>query len=128
MQRGSSVGKGNVMDVRRGKDLGVAMATAGVTVIVLAVLLIGLTTASGAIDWVSVITAVAGLVLAGVGLYTILRGKGAGAASGGSHPHTASRSRAQGVTLPSSRSVVKTRAGSGAAARCRPLDTDSLGS
>jgi hypothetical protein len=42
---------------------------AGIATVVLAVLLFGLTTASGALDWVSVVTAFGGLVLAAEGFF-----------------------------------------------------------
>ncbi len=54
---------------RTRRDQGLLFAAVGVSAVVLAVLLFGLTTATGAIDVVSVITAVAGLALVATGLY-----------------------------------------------------------
>jgi hypothetical protein len=51
------------------RNQGLAFATAGLCVVVAAVLLFGLTTATGAIDVVSVITAVAGGTMLATGLY-----------------------------------------------------------
>jgi hypothetical protein len=64
------------------KTRGYMLTSAGTLIIVLAVLLFGLTTDSGEIDWVSVITAAAGFVMAGTGLYLMFRTRG---------PRTASR-------------------------------------
>jgi hypothetical protein len=55
----------------------------------LAVLLFRLTTTSGALDWVSIITAIAGLMLAVAGMYLIFHDKG-GSTHTGPHPHTGS--------------------------------------
>jgi hypothetical protein len=55
------------MDTTERKQ-GLVFAAAGVCIVVLAVLLFGLTTATGAIDVVSVITAVAGGVMVATGL------------------------------------------------------------
>jgi isoprenylcysteine carboxyl methyltransferase (ICMT) family protein YpbQ len=52
---------------------GLAFAAAGLCVVVAAVLLFGLTTATGAIDVVSVITGVAGVTMVASGLYRALR-------------------------------------------------------
>ena len=54
---------------RNGRNQGLVFAAAGVCVVVLAVLLFGLTTSTGAIDVVSVVTAIAGAVMVGTGLY-----------------------------------------------------------
>jgi hypothetical protein len=51
------------------RNQGLAFAATGLSVVVAAVLLFGLTTATGAIDMVSVITAVAGGMLVATGLY-----------------------------------------------------------
>jgi predicted metal-binding membrane protein len=51
------------------RNQGLLFAAAGISAVVLAVLLFGLTTATGAIDVVSVITAVAGVALVAAGLY-----------------------------------------------------------
>ena len=52
---------------------GYTLTSAGTLMILLAVLSFGLTTASGEVDWVSVITAVAGFVMAGTGLHLMFR-------------------------------------------------------
>jgi uncharacterized membrane protein YhhN len=54
---------------KRETNQGLAFAAAGLCVVVAAVLLFGLTTATGAIDVVSVITAVAGSTMVATGLY-----------------------------------------------------------
>jgi phosphatidylserine synthase len=59
--------RGAIMDTSNRKQ-GLALAAAGLCVVVLAVLLFGLTTATGAIDVVSVITAVAGGLMVVSGL------------------------------------------------------------
>lgn len=59
------------------RNQGLASAAFGLCVVALAVLLFGLTTATGAIDVVSVITAVAGGILVTTGLYRAFH-----------HPHT----------------------------------------
>jgi len=48
---------------------GLLFAAAGISAVVLAVLLFGLTTSAGAIDVVSVITLVAGVATAAIGVY-----------------------------------------------------------
>ena len=78
------------MEARGRRDLGLSIAAAGLVVIVLAVLLFGLTTASGALDRVGIITAVGGVALAGVGLYLAFHHKGTGPAPTRRHLHTAS--------------------------------------
>ena len=62
------------------KTRGYVLTSAGTLIIVLAVLF-GLTTDSGEIDWVSVITAAAGFVMAGTGLYLMFRTRGPRTAS-----------------------------------------------
>jgi hypothetical protein len=57
------------MAAPRERSLGLAFVAAGIATVVLAVLLFGLTTASGALDWVSVVTAFGGLVLAAEGFF-----------------------------------------------------------
>jgi hypothetical protein len=59
--------KGGVIDQSEG-NRGLAFAATGLCVVVAAVLLFGLTTAAGAIDIVSVITAVAGGTTVATGL------------------------------------------------------------
>jgi predicted anti-sigma-YlaC factor YlaD len=58
------------------KTRGYVLTSVGTLTIVLAVLLFGLTTDSGEIDWVSVITAAAGFVMAATGLYLVFRTTG----------------------------------------------------
>jgi protein-S-isoprenylcysteine O-methyltransferase Ste14 len=58
---------------KRERDQGLAFAAAGLCVVVAAVVLFGLTTAAGAIDIVSVITAVAGGTMVATGLYQVFR-------------------------------------------------------
>jgi hypothetical protein len=55
------------MAASREKSLGFAFVAVGLAAVVVSVLLFGLTTASGAVDWVSVVTAVTGLALAAQG-------------------------------------------------------------
>ena len=57
------------MGAPRERTLGLAFVASGLTAVVLGVLLFGLTTVSGAIDWVSVVTVGAGLVVLGEGFY-----------------------------------------------------------
>lgn len=78
------------MDASKRRNLGLLNIAVGLGIIVLAVLLFGLTTASGALDWVSIITAVAGLVLVVTGVYNMYRNRGAGSSQTGPRPHTAS--------------------------------------
>ena len=60
---------------------GLAQFVAGLGIVVFAVVLVGLTKSNGSVDWVSVVTAVAGAVLALMGVYTGLRGGGPGRVS-----------------------------------------------
>jgi hypothetical protein len=53
------------------RNLGLAQIAAGLAALILAVLLFGLTKDGGGVDWVSIITAIAGGVLALTGLYTV---------------------------------------------------------
>ena len=76
------------MEPTKSRILGMAMSAAGAATIVLAVLLFGVTKEGGGPDWVSIITAIAGFVMAATGLYTLFRNKGP--ASGGHTPHAAS--------------------------------------
>lgn len=57
--------------MERRRNLGLAQIAAGLAALVLAVLLFGLTKDGGGLDWVSIITAIAGGVLALTGLYTV---------------------------------------------------------
>jgi hypothetical protein len=77
--------EGYAMGARAAKSLGLSSVVAGVGVIVFA-LLVGFTKEGGGPDWVSIITAIAGVLLAGNGLYILFRKRGTGPAS----PHPAS--------------------------------------
>ena len=55
---------------------GLLMTAAGVGIIVFAVFLVGLATGGGALDVVSIVTAAAGVTMAGSGVYTMWRGDG----------------------------------------------------
>jgi hypothetical protein len=57
----------------REANVGLLFVIAGMAAITLAVLLFGVTTESGAPDWVSIITAVAGVLVAGDGLFILYR-------------------------------------------------------
>jgi hypothetical protein len=63
--------------MERWRNLGLAQIAAGVAAMVLAVLLFGLTKDGGGLDWVSIITAIAGGVVALTGLYTMFHKGGA---------------------------------------------------
>jgi fructose-specific phosphotransferase system IIC component len=60
--------KGGIMD-KSERNQGLAFAATGLCVVVAAVLLFGLTTGTGVIDIISVITAVAGGTMVATGLY-----------------------------------------------------------
>jgi hypothetical protein len=63
------------MQGRSRRAVGLVMAATGIIVVVVAVLF-GLTKTSNGettVDWVSVMTAIGGLVIAGRGLYAVLR-------------------------------------------------------
>jgi hypothetical protein len=77
------------MQASRERNVGLALIAVGAAIVVLAVLLFGLTTDSGAVDWISVITAVAGLGVAYSGLSLAIRGRGGKPAAGGPHPRPA---------------------------------------
>jgi hypothetical protein len=70
------------MDERR-QDVGLSIFAAGAVLIVVAVLLFGLTTGTGAVDPISVVTAVAGAAMAAGGLFIVSRN---GGRRGTSHP------------------------------------------
>ena len=57
------------MSEPRERARGIAFLAAGIGAVVLGVLLFGLTTPTGAIDWISVVTALAGLGLVVEGAY-----------------------------------------------------------
>ena len=61
------------MTTRRGRKVGLSLAGAGVGVIGVAIVF-GLTTAGGGPDWVSIITAIAGVVMTFTGLFQAFRG------------------------------------------------------
>jgi hypothetical protein len=62
------------MTTRRERKVGLSLAGAGVGVIGIAVVVVGLTTTSGGPDWVGIITAIAGLVITSTGLFQAYRG------------------------------------------------------
>ena len=53
------------------RKLGLSMVVAGMAAIVFAVVLTGLTKEGGGLDWVSIITAIAGALVIGNGLYAV---------------------------------------------------------
>ena len=58
------------------KTVGLLTTVIGVAVVVIAVLLLGLTKTSDGettVDWVSIMTAIAGLMIVGRGLYAVTR-------------------------------------------------------
>jgi hypothetical protein len=55
---------------------GLLMTAAGVGIVVFAVFLVGLATGGGALDVVSIVTAAAGVVMGGTGVYTMWRSVG----------------------------------------------------
>ncbi len=60
------------MPSNRERNQGLAQVATGLAVVVLAVLLFGVTTDSGAPDWVSIITTVAGVLMVALGVFTIV--------------------------------------------------------
>jgi hypothetical protein len=62
------------MTARRERKVGLSLAGAGVGVIGIAIVVVGLTTTSGGPDWVGIITAIAGVVIALTGLFQAFRG------------------------------------------------------
>jgi hypothetical protein len=72
---------------RREDSRGSYFLVLGIAIVVAAGLLFGLTTPAGAIDWVSVVTAIAGLGLVVDGLYLVYRNRGTG---GRTQPHAGS--------------------------------------
>jgi hypothetical protein len=71
---------------KQSRNLGLSMVVAGLGVIVFAVL-VGITKEGGGPDWVSIITAIAGFVMAATGLIALYGAKGTGAGSGEPTPH-----------------------------------------
>jgi uncharacterized membrane protein len=64
------------MQGRGRRIVGLVMTAVGIVVVVIAVLLFGLTKTSNGestVDWVSVVTAIGGIVIAGRGAYAIVR-------------------------------------------------------
>ena len=61
------------MTTSRGKKVGLSLAGAGVGIVGVAIVF-GLTTDSGDIDWVGIITALAGVVMVFTGLFQYFRG------------------------------------------------------
>ncbi len=55
----------------RQRSLGLALVAVGMATVVLAVLLFGPNTAGGAVDWVSVVTAVGGFIVAAEGFFLV---------------------------------------------------------
>jgi hypothetical protein len=67
------------MRARGERNVGLSLAAAGVGIIGVAVVF-GLTTESGGPDWIGIITAAAGAVMAITGLFTAFRNRGPHAA------------------------------------------------
>jgi len=61
------------MEAKEQRTRGLLQLAAGIGIIVFAGVLVGLSTASDSPDWVSIITAAAGLIVALTGLFTVLR-------------------------------------------------------
>jgi hypothetical protein len=78
------------METKGERNTGLVFVAAGLVVVVLAVLLFGVTTDIGGVDWVSIITATAGAVMAAAGLYRVFRNRGKGPSPSGPRPHNAS--------------------------------------
>ncbi len=62
------------MTTRRERKVGLSLAGAGVGVIGIAIVVLGLTTTSGGPDWVGITTAIAGVVITFTGLFQAYRG------------------------------------------------------
>jgi hypothetical protein len=62
------------MTTRRERKVGLSLAGAGVGVVGVAIVVVGLTTTSGGPDWVGIITAIAGVVITFTGLFQAYRG------------------------------------------------------
>jgi hypothetical protein len=68
--------EGSKMQWRGGKTVGLLTTVIGIVVTLIAVLLFGLTKTSNGettVDWVSMVTAIGGLVIVGRGLYWVAR-------------------------------------------------------
>ena len=61
------------MTTRRSRKVGLSLAGAGLGIIGVAIVF-GLTTDSGALDWIGIITAFAGVVMTFTGLFQAFRG------------------------------------------------------
>ena len=61
---------------RQTRTTGLMMTVVGLAVIVYAVVLVGFTEDGGGTDWVSIVTAIAGGVIAATGIYTLFRRPG----------------------------------------------------
>jgi len=61
------------MEAKEQRTRGLLQVIAGFGIVVFAVVLVGLTTSSDSPDWVSIITAAAGLTVAVTGVFTVLR-------------------------------------------------------
>lgn len=73
------------MEVRPERGRATSLIVGGLAVVVVAVLLFGLETDSGEVDWISVIMAAAGAVMVVTGLFVAYRNRGT---PSGSKPHT----------------------------------------
>jgi hypothetical protein len=62
------------MTTGRERKVGLSLAGAGVGLIGIAIVVVGLTTTSGGPDWVGIITAIAGVVITFTGLFQAYRG------------------------------------------------------
>lgn len=69
----------------KGENVGLSVFAAGVAIVVVAVLLFGITTGTGSVDWVSIVTAIGGALMA-VGGLSIASRKGGTRGT----PHSAS--------------------------------------
>ena len=66
------------------KSFGMTLILVGLGAIAFA-LVVGLTKEGGGVDWISILTAAAGAVTAGIGLFTSFRSRGTGGSPTGSH-------------------------------------------
>ena len=65
--------KEGAMETKQQRTQGLLQIVAGLGIIVFAVVLVGVTTESDSPDWVSIVTAAAGLLLVLTGAYTMTR-------------------------------------------------------
>jgi hypothetical protein len=61
------------MTTRRDKNVGLSLAGAGLGIVGVAIVF-GLTTDGGSLDWVGIVTAIAGVVMTLTGLFQFFRG------------------------------------------------------